>query len=291
MYSIKNVALIPNLTKSGAFEASLKTIEILRQNGMNIFMHSKLRENYRDDNIKFYNTTDELIGASELVLTIGGDGTIIHAARHAAPLHKPLLGINMGRLGYVAGLEPDELDMLSKLRTGEYTTEKRMMLRIIHRSEDESDEFYSINDAVISRGSLSRLIDIEVSLDRGYMCHYRADGLIVSTPTGSSAYSLAAGGPVVEPAMKCIVMTPICPHSLFARSVVFSHSSQLVVTASCDDETEVFLTIDGAKTVIIKKNDLVAVTSSDLEAEFINLKDKSFYRVLNDKFAEKGDYR
>lgn len=291
MYSIKNVALIPNLTKSGAFEASLKTIEILRQNGMNIFMHSKLRENYRDDNIKFYNTTDELIGASEFVLTIGGDGTIIHAARHAAPLHKPLLGINMGRLGYVAGLEPDELDMLSKLRTGEYTTEKRMMLRIIHRSEDESNEFYSINDAVISRGSLSRLIDIEVSLDRGYMCHYRADGLIVSTPTGSSAYSLAAGGPVVEPAMKCIVMTPICPHSLFARSVVFSHSSQLVITASCDDETEVFLTIDGAKTVIIKKNDLVAVTSSELEAEFINLKDKSFYRVLNDKFAEKGDYR
>lgn len=291
MYSIKNVALIPNLTKSGAFEASLKTIEILHQNGMNIFMHSKLRENYKDDNIKFYNTTDELIGASELVLTIGGDGTIIHAARHAAPLHKPLLGINMGRLGYVAGLEPDELDMLSKLRTGEYTTEKRMMLRIIHRSEDESNEFCSINDAVISRGSLSRLIDIEVSLDRGYMCHYRADGLIVSTPTGSSAYSLAAGGPVVEPAMKCIVMTPICPHSLFARSVVFSHSSQLVVTASCDDETEVFLTIDGAKTVIIKKNDLVAVTSSELEAEFINLKDKSFYRVLNDKFAEKGDYR
>ena len=150
-------------------------------------------------------------------------------------------------------------------------------------------EYYSINDAVISRGSLSRLIDIDVSLDKDYMCNYRADGLIVSTPTGSSAYSLAAGGPVVEPTMKCIVMTPICPHSLFARSVIFSHSSELVITASCDDETEVFLTIDGVKTVTVKKADYVSVTSSDIEAEFINLKDKSFYRVLNDKFAKKGD--
>ena len=291
MYKIKNIALIPNLTKKGAFEASMKTIGILRRNGMNIFMRSDLRESYKEDGIIFYDTTDKIIESADIVLTIGGDGTIIHAARHAAPLHKPLLGINMGRLGYVAGLEPDEFDMLEKLKTGEYSTEKRMMLKIIHESVEGVNQFYSINDAVISRGSLSRLIDIDVSLDRDYMCNYRADGLIVSTPTGSSAYSLAAGGPVVEPTMKCIVMTPICPHSLFARSVVFSHSSELVITASCDDETEVFLTIDGAKTVIIKKNDSVSITSSELEAEFINLKDRSFYRVLNDKFAEKGDYR
>ena len=122
------------------------------------------------------------------------------------------------------------------------------------------------------------------------MCRYCSDGLILSTPTGSSAYSLAAGGPVVEPTMKCIVMTPICPHSLFGRSVVFSHSSELVIKASCDDDTEVYLTIDGAKTVIIKKTDTVLVTASDLEAEFITLKDRSFYRVLNDKFTEKRGY-
>ena len=121
------------------------------------------------------------------------------------------------------------------------------------------------------------------------MCNYRSDGLIISTPTGSSAYSLAAGGPVVEPTMKCIVMTPICPHSLFARSVVFSHHSELVIKASCDDDTEVFLTIDGARTITLEKTDSVTVTSADLEAEFINLKDRSFYRVLNDKFAEKSD--
>ena len=287
MLYIRKVALIPNLTKKGAFAASLSTIGILHECGIEIGLTERLRNRYRDMDVKFYEDTDSLITASDMVLTIGGDGTIMHAARHAAPLNKPLLGINMGRLGFVAGLEPNELSMLKKLASGEYTTEKRMMLHIVHSTNEGTKEYYSINDAVISRGSLSRLIDIDVSLDKDYMCHYRSDGLIVSTPTGSSAYSLAAGGPVVEPTMKCIVMTPICPHSLFGRSVIFSHHSELVVTASCDDDTEVFLTIDGAKTVIVRKSDTISITSSELGAEFIVLKEKSFYRVLHDKFAEK----
>ncbi len=289
MKAVKNIALIPNLTKKGSYGCSLEAMDILRRNNMNVYMRSELRDKYKDINVVFFDSTDELIRSADMVLTIGGDGTIMHAARHASPLHKPLLGINMGRLGFVAGLEPDELDMLIKLGTGDYTIEKRMMLTVIHESKNGTRDFFSINDAVISRGSLSRLIDIDVTLDKDYMCHYRSDGLIVSTPTGSSAYSLAAGGPVVEPTMKCIVMTPICPHSLFARSVIFSHHSELVINASCDDNTEVFLTIDGARTVILKKSDRVIVTSSELEAEFINLKDRSFYRVLNDKFAEKGE--
>lgn len=287
MHNIHKIALMPNLTRKGAYAASLSTIGILHECGISVCLSETMREKYRNLDVSFYPDTDRLISASDMVLTIGGDGTIIHAARHASPLGKPLLGINMGRLGFVAGLEADELHMLRKLTQGDYTTEKRMMLRIVHSSENGSNEYFSINDAVISRGSLSRLIDIDVSLDQDYICHYRSDGLIVSTPTGSSAYSLAAGGPVVEPTMKCIVMTPICPHSLFGRSVIFSHHSELVVTASCDDDTQVYLTIDGAKTVIIKRDDTVCVTSSELGAEFIVLKDKSFYRVLHDKFAEK----
>lgn len=287
MHNIHKIALMPNLTRKGAYAASLSTIGILHECGISVCLSETMREKYRNLDVSFYPDTNSLISASDMVLTIGGDGTIIHAARHASPLGKPLLGINMGRLGFVAGLEADELHMLRKLTQGDYTTEKRMMLRIVHFSENGSNEYFSINDAVISRGSLSRLIDIDVSLDQDYICHYRSDGLIVSTPTGSSAYSLAAGGPVVEPTMKCIVMTPICPHSLFGRSVIFSHHSELVVTASCDDDTQVYLTIDGAKTVIIKRDDTVCVTSSELGAEFIVLKDKSFYRVLHDKFAEK----
>ena len=253
-------------------------------------MQKKYKKHFENADVTFLEKTDEIISMSDMVLTIGGDGTIMHAARHAAPLRKPLLGINMGRLGFVAGLEPNELSMLKKLAEGDYSIEHRMMLKVSHICEDGENSYFAINDAVISRGSLSRLIDIEVWLDKDYMCKYCSDGLILSTPTGSSAYSLAAGGPVVEPTMKCIVMTPICPHSLFGRSVVFGHSSELVIKAACDDDTEVYLTIDGAKTVIIKKNDTVIITSSELEAEFITLKDRSFYRVLNDKFAEKRGY-
>ncbi len=290
MKSIVKVAVIPNLTKKNAAETTFSVIDRLHRLGMSVMMSSQYSELFASSRIDFFDKVGELYKAADMVLTIGGDGTIIHAAYHASFYNKPLLGINTGRLGFAAELETDELDMLSRLKDGSYTIEKRMMLKIIHKGDNGEREFRAMNDAVISRGSLSRLIDIDVSLaaDKGYICSYRADGLILSTPTGSSAYSLAAGGPVVEPTMKCILMTPVCSHSLFARPVVFSHHSRLEVTASCDDDTEVFLTIDGAVTVTVKKNDTLIVSESGAETEFIKLKDRTFYKVLNDKFTEKG---
>ena len=277
---------MPNLTKKGAYETSLQAVKILSKLGMQILMECSLSRLYTNENIIFFGSEYTMLKSCDMVLTIGGDGTIIHAARKSAPLDKPLLGINTGKLGFVAELEPNELDMLQRIAEGNYSIEKRMMLKVTCKN----NEFYAMNDAVISRGCLSRLIDIDVSLaeDRGYICSYRADGLIISTPTGSSAYSLAAGGPVVEPTMKCIVMTPVCSHSLFARPVVFSHKSQLAVSASCDDNTQVYLTLDGAKTITIARSDIIYITSSKIETKLIKLKDKSFYKVLNDKFTEKG---
>ena len=286
MSRIKSIAVMPNLTKKDAYETSLRAIEILSDTGMQILMECSLSRLYQNDNIVFFGSEFTMLKSCDMVLTIGGDGTIIHAAREAAPLDKPLLGINTGRLGFVAELEPNELDMLRRIAEGNYSIEKRMMLKVTHKNR----EYYAMNDAVISRGSLSRLIDIDVSLaeEKGHICSYRADGLIVSTPTGSSAYSLAAGGPVVEPAMKCIVMTPVCSHSLFARPVIFSHKSRLAVSASCDDNTQVYLTLDGAKTLTIARSDVIYMTSSKIETKFIKLKDKTFYKVLSDKFTEKG---
>ena len=290
MNSISKVAVIPNLTKRNASGTTFSVIDRLHKLGITVLMSAKYSEFFANNRIRFFDSVDELFSSADMILTIGGDGTIIHAAYHASFYSKPLLGINTGRLGFAAELETDELDMLSRLKDGSYTIEKRMMLKIIHKSEKGEREFRAMNDAVISRGSLSRLIDIDVSLaaDKGYICSYRADGLILSTPTGSSAYSLAAGGPLVEPTMKCILMTPVCSHSLFARPVVFSHHSRLAVNASCDDDTEVFLTIDGAVTVTVKKSDTLIVSESESETEFIKLKDRTFYKVLNDKFTEKG---
>lgn len=293
MDKINKIALIPNLTKKGAYAVTLDVIKRLHKLDIKIFMSDTHKKDFPHDGITFLKDTDALCEAADMVLTVGGDGTIIHAAFHASFFNKPLLGINTGRLGFAAELEPDELDMLCRLSSGDYTIEKRMMLKIRHSGEKGIIEFRAMNDAVISRGSLSRLIDIEVSLaeDKGYICSYRADGLIISTPTGSSAYSLAAGGPVVEPTMKCILMTPVCSHSLFARPVVFSHHSELAVTTFCDDDTEVFLTIDGARTVTVKPTDKIIISTADTETEFIKLKDRTFYKVLNDKFTEKGRHQ
>ncbi len=290
MNRIQKIAVMPNLTKKDAYSTTLQLLTQLQKLSFSIYMTKDYIKAFPSDIITFCETPETLYQTVDAILTIGGDGTIIHAALLASFFHKPILGINTGRLGFVAELEKNELDMLSRLVDGSYTIEKRMMLQITHQSCEGVRSFRAMNDMVISRGSLSRLIDIDVSLaaEKGYICSYRADGLILSTPTGSSAYSLAAGGPVVEPTMKCILMTPVCSHSLFARPVVFSHHSRLSVTASCDDDTEVFMTIDGAVTVTVHRNDVILVEEAETETEFIRLKDRTFYKILNDKFTEKG---
>lgn len=288
MRALKRIALIPNLTKNGAYEESLKAIRLLKSFGGKILMTVDLSEKYSDNDIAFFESHEVLIQKCDAVVTIGGDGTIIHAAKHAANFEKPLLGINMGRLGFVAELEPNELPMLERLFSGDYNVEKRQMLKVTLKSKSESKSFFALNDAVISRGSMTKIIDLDVWLKKSYICHYRADGLIVSTPTGSSAYALSAGGPVIEPSMSCILMTPICSHSLFSRPVLFNPSSEILVNAASREDTDLTLTIDGETTIPITADDTVVITTAEIYAELIVLKDKTFYRVLSDKFTERG---
>lgn len=288
MRALKRIALIPNLTKNGAYEESLKAIRLLKSFGGKILMTADLSEKYSDNDIVFFESHEVLIQKCDAVVTIGGDGTIIHAAKHAANFEKPLLGINMGRLGFVAELEPNELPMLERLFSGDYNVEKRQMLKVTLKSKSGSKSFFALNDAVISRGSMTKIIDLDVWLKKSYICHYRADGLIVSTPTGSSAYALSAGGPVIEPSMSCILMTPICSHSLFSRPVLFNPSSEILVNAASREDTDLTLTIDGETTIPITADDTVVITTAEIYAELIVLKDKTFYRVLSDKFTERG---
>lgn len=288
MRALKRIALIPNLTKNGAYEEALKAIRLLKSFGGKILMTADLSEKYSDNDIAFFESHEVLIQKCDAVVTIGGDGTIIHAAKHAANFEKPLLGINMGRLGFVAELEPNELPMLERLFSGDYNVEKRQMLKVTLKSKSGSKSFFALNDAVISRGSMTKIIDLDVWLKKSYICHYCADGLIVATPTGSSAYALSAGGPVIEPSMSCILMTPICSHSLFSRPVLFNPSSEILVNAASREDTDLTLTIDGETTIPITADDTVVITTAEIYAELIVLKDKTFYRVLSDKFTERG---
>ena len=282
------IALMPNLSKQNAHTYTVRIIKRLLELQCEIFLYAKYRDYFDIQAIHFYEDFSDMVRECDAVITIGGDGTIIHAAKHAAAAAKPILGINLGRIGFVAGLEIDELDKLKYLISGDYKVENRMLLKVTVHTGAEEREIYALNDAVVSRGSLSRMVDLSVSYTGSKVTQYRADGLIVSTPTGSTAYSLSAGGPVIEPEMRCMVLTPICAHSLFSRSVIFGPDEKLSISASTrDGEGNAYLTVDGETSVLLRERDVIDILPAAHSVRLIKLKNKGFYEILNEKLSER----
>ncbi len=221
---------------------------------------------------------------ADIIITIGGDGTIMHVAKQVAATKTPVLGVNSGKLGFLAGMEMDEIHLLQHLFVGAYQIEERMLLDVA--VEGCKGTHLAMNEAVVSRGALSRLVDLTVVSDDNDTMHYRADGILVATPTGSTAYSLSAGGPVVDPRVACLLLTPICPHSLYARSYVFKDDTVLrVQTAQARGET--FLTVDGEAEVQIPEGGTVTMQKSSLTARLVRLKTQSFQDILQEKLISR----
>ncbi len=221
---------------------------------------------------------------ADVIIAIGGDGTIMHIAKQAAATRTPVLGVNSGKLGFLAGMEMDEIRLLQHLFDGGYQIEERMLLNVT--VEGCEGVYLAMNEAVVSRGALSRLVDLAVVSNDNDSMHYRADGVLVATPTGSTAYSLSAGGPVVDPRVACLLLTPICPHSLYARSYVYKDDTVLrVQTETTCGET--FLTVDGEAEVQIPKGGAVTIQKSALTARLVRLKTQSFQDVLREKLISR----
>lgn len=235
-----------------------------------------------------YLPIDSVYNEADLLIVLGGDGTILEAGRRAAQRDIPILGINLGRLGYMAELELSELEMLGRLFTGEYTLEERSMLRVeLLNAAGEMKSFcHALNDAVISNGSVSRMIDLELSENGTVVTNYRADGLIIATPTGSTAYSMSAGGAVVDPRVACFCATPICPHSFIARPIIFADDATLEVRNICNREKMLYLTVDGRMNFELYRNQRVRITKSNLKTKLIRLKKSDFYRKLRQKMND-----
>lgn len=251
------------------------------------FNREKLMRMHKSRNEFQYLPLESVYTESDILIVLGGDGTILEAARRAAQRGTPILGINLGRLGYMAELEMSELDNLSCLFTGNYKIEKRSMLRVELLSGGELKSFcYALNDAVISNGSVSRMIDLELSEGGVPVTTYRADGLIIATPTGSTAYSMSAGGAIVDPRVPCFCATPICPHSFIARPIIFSDESVLEVRNVCVREKMLYLTVDGRMNFELYRNQVVRITKSNLQTGLIRLKACSFYRKLRQKMSD-----
>ncbi len=221
---------------------------------------------------------------ADIIIAIGGDGTIMHIAKQAAESGTPVLGVNSGKLGFLAGMEIDEIDLLQHLFDGGYHIDERMLLDVAVKGRKGT--YLAMNEAVVSRGALSRLVDLTVESNDNDVMRYRADGVLVATPTGSTAYSLSAGGPVVDPRVACLLLTPICPHSLYARSYVFKEDTVLRVhTENARGET--FLTVDGETEVHIPVGSAVTVQKSALTARLVRLKTQSFQDVLQEKLISR----
>ncbi|WP_099204196.1 NAD(+)/NADH kinase [Scatolibacter rhodanostii] len=268
------IAVVTNFSKGDAKSCTNSVFAILKELGASVTMHEYV---YQESPC----TYECEIKNSDVVVAVGGDGTIIHTAKVAARNQKPILGINAGRLGFTAGLEANELSLLQNLVTQNYQIEKRSMLAVrIQKNESVVDKI-AFNDAVLS-GEVSRIMDYSMAISETKSYRYRADGVIISTPTGSTAYSLSAGGPVVEPTMKAMIYTPICPHSLLNRSVIFDAHTQLQLSVK-ENAEKVHLTVDGEEAIFIEPDVQLTFGISDMTVELIRLNQRSFYDTLNEK--------
>ena len=229
-------------------------------------------------------TREQVAEESQLLLVLGGDGTLLAAARVAAPLGIPILPINVGSLGFLTSFKLEEMyPALEDILAGRFSSSERVMLDVILERGGSLIERQSVaNEAVIHKGALARMIDLQLAIDGDFVCRYRADGLIVATPTGSTAYSLSAGGPIVHPSVESWLVTPICPHTLTDRPLVVRDSSAIEVTLDKDSES-VFLTLDGQTGIPMEASDRVRLKRAAEKLKLIQPPRKSYFEILRNK--------
>lgn len=233
---------------------------------------------------------EEMPHSVDMVVVLGGDGTLLAAARAIQKRRIPILGVNLGGLGFLTAITLDELyPMLENILRGDYRTDERMLLKAeVWRGEKVVDEFTVLNDVVINKGALARIIELETSVNHEYLTTFWADGLVISTPTGSTGYSLSAGGPIVYPSLQSIIITPICPHTLTNRPIIVPEGATIRVTL-CSKEEEVFLTLDGQVGFRMEVRDKVEVKKGEGFISLVKSPSKGYFEVLRAKLTWGGD--
>ncbi len=271
------IAIIPNMEKSGAAEIVKAVVKRLKDGGAEVYMsQSGFNTNLVQE--------DMLYEICDIIITVGGDGTLIRYAKNAAVHSKAVLGINAGRLGFLADVERDRLDLLDRLCKGDYEVSYRLMLEAkVYSGEKLIAEQIALNDAVLAPGGIARLLDLEVKISDDTIS-YRADGVIVSTPTGSTAYSMSAGGPIIDPSVRCMSVTPICSHSLTARPIIVDQESLLEIKLPNGSDQKAIFSLDGRFCCEVDKDTVITVRRAPFDAKLINLSGNAIYKTLSLKF-------
>ena len=285
------VVLSPNPYRDRGLKVAQNAQRILRENQIETAMclpfeldeHSRLE---LPAHVKLTPIEKEL-ETTDVLICFGGDGTILHAAKDANAHSIPILGVNMGSVGFMAELEHSELNQLAKLATGDYEIESRMMLDVcVRRDGQEIAREVALNDAVITKGAVARVLDLEISADKVLMAAFSGDGVVVSTPTGSTAYSMAAGGPIVEPTAENLIVTPICAQSLHAKPFVLDRSRTVGIGLSRGSRKTAYLSVDGGRALKLISGDEVIVKRSEMQTKLVKLTGRSFYTVIHQKLGK-----
>lgn len=268
-----------NLTRENVFPCAEKLVNLLLKNKIETYMVPKAQEFISVSGINF-SEPENILPEVDIVFIVGGDGTILRAAKYAVKYDKPIIGINAGRLGFLSDIEAESLSEIEKLISEGCPIEKRTVLEI----ENGENKTFAINDVFVSKSVPGKIAELFVECNGHEVCRYRADGIVLSTPDGSTAYSMSAGGPILDTNLNAIIMTPVCPHSLISCSVVFSPEKIITVGSSlvCG-EKELDVVVDGEMVFTLKKDEKLTVKCSEKSVKFINLSGRGFYEILNQK--------
>ena len=283
----KRVILCPNPYRDSELKVCRQSRDMLESLGMQASVCLPFqREGYGEELGLPMRSLQQEIRQADLLIAFGGDGTILHLARTVALHSVPVLGVNLGSLGFMSELEVNELDRLRDLAQGRFTVESRMMLDVsVLREGRQVYNNIALNDAVVSKGSIARVVRLDIFTEEGRLTKVGGDGIIVSTPTGSTGYSMAAGGPIVEPTARNLLLTPICPHSTRSSSYVLSPEHIITVEAADANRKFVYLSVDGGKAFSLKNGDQVRVSTSKYTTRLVRLSKKSFCEILDKKMG------
>lgn len=282
---MKKVILCPNPYRDKGLAAAREAEKILNDVGIRTAACLPFRMEEQNCEMEIHPLQQELKG-SDLIITFGGDGTILHLAKTAATHSLPVLGVNLGSLGFMSELERNEMHLLRNLSTGKFTRERRMMMDVsVERNGQKVYSNIGLNDAVVTKGAVARVIRMNVFVGNARMGLIEGDGIVVATPTGSTAYSLSAGGPVVEPVARNFIISPICAHSMHSNSYVLSATNTITVVPRDVGRKPVFLSVDGGRAFSLRAEDRVVIRNSSFETELIRLSDRSIFEILRTKMT------
>jgi len=279
---MKTIGIMANSGKPAALEVAAVADAFLRTHGLTVRLQNRVAEEL---GVPERGMLDDGVADVDAVLVLGGDGTILATARLCAPLGTPMLPVHVGRFGFLTAVAPEDLTgALSSLLAGDYSEEERMMLWCETRRDSIlQDSGLALNEIVIANGPLSRVLHLRTSIDKRYVTTYAADGIIVATPTGSTAYSLSAGGPLVHPALQTLLVTPICPHTLTSRALLVPPTAEVTVVVERDPHDIVRVTIDGQLGFPLQTEDAIHIRRAPYQARFLSVGGANFYDKLQNK--------